>query len=142
MSKNFGFFLLFLSVPSFAANSALLTLSKGAGLIMPEYALQSECRIYADHVEIDRSVGNLVSGLEARNLQVNLAQVTARLQEAQAGKITETPVPSDIPERRYTGVAADGKEVLLLSRASGQTNTSSSAVALKNFLDMVCGESF
>ena len=108
---------------------------------MPEYAMASECRIYSDRVEIDRSVGNLVSSKEVRNLEVNLAQVTARIQEAQVGKITETPVPTDIPERRYTGVAADGKEVLLLSRAAGQTNIASSAVALKNFMDMVCGES-
>ncbi|MBS1961386.1 MAG: hypothetical protein JST04_04155 [Bdellovibrionales bacterium] len=123
----------------------LLRLRQASGFVPRPLAKSLDCRVYADHVAIERNFAG-VKVEETRAMTIDTGAIYSLIGEAKKAKLETTRGPVDGPFIAYEGfliLPADGLETVTLSSLNGGTgemisNPSESAQILKNVLDGLC----
>lgn len=122
----------------------LLAKLSSPGNIATNWTLR-ECRIYLTGVDLIQDGSFLRSHPLVFNEAVSSTdQMMDLLEASKEGTLIPNQTPPDIGRYEYYGNSDDGqnsneKVILLIENINGEKNTSSSAAALVNFIDLNCG---
>lgn len=120
----------------------LLTLRE-TGSYMDGLSLERQCKIYPDHV-VRTKTGQAKGQVdEIKTVRVDVDTLNREIEKASHGSLTSQKGRKGSPTVSYRAVqfGSDGTpKVVLLHQNGGEkvTNDSSSALALKNFVDQHC----
>ncbi len=117
------------------------------GFVMPSYAISKSCTISDSGQLIMQYQLDGMSTKRTLPLQLTKASIKTKIAEAALGKISSESFPVDVNTVSYRAYQkqADGsdKKVLLFEENGGsgekKVNDSEAAVALRNFIDVNCG---
>ena len=117
------------------------------GFVMPSYAISKSCTISDSGQLIMQYQLDGMSTKRTLPLQLTKASIKTKIAEAALGKISSESFPVDVNTVSYRAYQkqADGsdKKVLLFEENGGsgekKINDSEAAVALRNFIDVNCG---
>ena len=117
------------------------------GFVMPSYAISKSCTISDSGQLIMQYQLEGMSTKRTLPLQLTKASIKTKIAEAALGKISSESFPVDVNTVSYRAYQkqADGsdKKVLLFEENGGsgekKINDSEAAVALRNFIDVNCG---
>jgi hypothetical protein len=132
-----------------AANAeVLLEKQTYPGFVLPAYAISTHCTLADDgKLFIEYQLGSLKSS-RSQQLKLSTSSIKRSILEAAQGNITTNPYPVDVPITIYRAYQyppnSDPKTVTLLERNGGSgtetVNDSQAALALRNFIDLNCGD--
>lgn len=118
------------------------------GFVMPAYAISTHCTLADDgKLFIEYQLGSLKSS-RTQPLQLSVSSIKRSILQAAQGNVTTTPYAVDVPTTVYRAYQyppnGAAQTVTLLENNGGSgtqsINDSQAAIALRNFIDLNCGD--